>query len=125
MNEPKSRCSLTLFWDLLPGVGWVHEGGILDLVIDVLVLIEGKRPAQTDVDDDADRPHVQRSVVAFAAEHLGRQVGRSANHWAAERLFPDDTSETKVAELHLVERGENAALIHWLSRDFLVLLIYN
>lgn len=98
---------LTLLWDLLPGVGWVHEGGVLDLVVDVLVLVEGERPAQADVDDDANRPHVQRSVVAFTAEHLRRQVGRCPDHRAAERLLSNDTSEAEVAELHLVMRRED------------------
>lgn len=109
--------TLTLLWDLLPGVGRVHEGGVLDLVVDVLVLVEGKRPAQADVDDDADRPHVQRSVVSFAAQHLGCQVGRSADHRAPERLFPDDTSKAEVAELHLEEdkRGEYSAKLRHFS----------
>ena len=102
-----SESSLTLLWDLLPGVGWVHEGGVLDLVVDVLVFVEGERPAQTDVDDDADWPHVQRSVVAFAAKHLWSQICWRADDWATERLLTDDTSEAEVAEFHLEdERGE-------------------
>lgn len=36
------------FWgDLLPGMRRVHEGSVLDLVVDVLVFIEGERSAET------------------------------------------------------------------------------
>ena len=36
--------------DLLPGVGRVHEGSVLDLLVDVLVLVEGESPGQADLD---------------------------------------------------------------------------
>lgn len=62
--------SLTIGGNLLPRVRWVHEGRVLDLVVDVLVLVERERPAQADVDDDADAPHVQRAVVALVAQHF-------------------------------------------------------
>ena len=91
----------TVGGDLLPGVGRVHEGGVVDLVVDVLVLVEGEGAAQADVHDDAHRPHVQRAVVALVEQHLGRQVGRRAHHRAAERLLADDAGEAEVAQLHL------------------------
>lgn len=61
---------LTISGDLPPGRGRVHEGGVLDLLVDVLVLVEGERARQRHVDDDAHRPHVQRAVVALVAQHL-------------------------------------------------------
>ena len=92
---------LTLQWDGGPGLSRVHEGGVGDLLLDVLVLVEGERAAQAHVHDDADRPHVQRAVVAAAADHLRRQVGRRAHNWAPERLLADDAGEAEVAQLHL------------------------
>lgn len=103
--DPEFQSPPTFLGDLLPGVGWVHEGSVLDLILDLLILVEGERPAQADVDDDAHRPHVQRAVVAFAAQHLGRQVRRRPDHRAAERLLPDDAGEAKVTKLHLQEEG--------------------
>lgn len=83
----------------------VHEGGVGDLLPDVLIFIKGKRAAQADVHDDADRPHVQRAVVAVAADHLRCQVGRSPHDGAPERLLPYDPGEAEVAQLHLRHRG--------------------
>ena len=91
--------------DLLPGMGRVHEGGVLDLLVDVLVLVEGERARETHVDDHARRPHVQAPVVPLVAEHLGRQVGRRAHHGLSKAFLTDDARETKVTELHL-KKGE-------------------
>lgn len=82
-------------------MSWVHEGSVGDLLSDVLVLVEGERAAQADVHDDAHRPHVQRAVVAAAADHLGRQVGRRAHDRATEGLLADDAGKSKVTQLHL------------------------
>ena len=38
----------------------LHEGGILDLFIDILVLIEGEGAGEGHVDDHPGAPHVQR-----------------------------------------------------------------
>lgn len=73
----------------------------MDLVVDVLIFIEWKRPTQAHVHDDADRPHVQGAVVTLVEQDLWRQVGRRADHRAAERLLADDASEAKVAEFDL------------------------
>ena len=43
--------------DLLPGVRWIHEGRVLDLLPDVLVLVERERAGKT---------HLQRKFVAVA-----------------------------------------------------------
>jgi len=80
-----------------------HEGGVGDLLPDVLVLVEGERAAQAHVHDDAHGPHVQGAVVAAVADDLGRQVGRRAHHRAAERLLADDAGEAEVAQLDLTE----------------------
>lgn len=48
----------TFCWDVLPGCRGVHEGRILDLIVDVLVLIEREGPAQADIYDDPHGPHV-------------------------------------------------------------------
>lgn len=90
----------------------------MDLVVDVFILIERKRPTQAHVHDDADRPHVKGAVVTLVQQNLWRQVGRGADHRAAERLFADDASKPKVAEFDLkaAERvgatGRKSA--HWL-----------
>lgn len=76
---------------------WVHEGGVGDLLLDVLFLVEGEGAAQAHVGDDAHRPHVQGTVVAAAADHLGRQVGRRAHHRAAEGLLAYNAGEAEVA----------------------------
>lgn len=93
--------NFTITWDLFPGVGRVHEGSIVDLVIDVFVLIKRKCPAQADVHDDADRPHVQWAVVALVEQNFRCQVSGGPNHRATERLFADDTGKSKVTKLHL------------------------
>lgn len=65
------------------------------------VLGGAKSVVLPDVDDDSHRPHVQGAVVAFVPQHLGGQIGWSADHRAAERLLADDASEPKVTQLHL------------------------
>lgn len=85
-------------------MSWVHEGSVGDLLFDVLVLVEGEGPAQAHVHDDTHRPHVQRAVVAAAADHLGRQVGWRPHDRATERLLADDAGEAEVAQLHLRHR---------------------
>lgn len=97
--------AFTITGDLFPGVGRVHEGRVVDLVIDVFVLIEWKCPTQADVHNDTDRPHVQRAVVALVQQDLRRQVGRCTDHRAAKRLLTDDTGKAKITQLHLRERN--------------------
>lgn len=82
----------------MPGV---HEGRVGDLLLDVLVLVEGERAAQAHVHDDAYGPHVQGAVVAVAADHLRGQVGGRTHDGATERLLANDAGEAEVAELHL------------------------
>ena len=103
--SPVLLLTVTFERDGGPGLPRVHEGGIGDLLADVLVLIEGEGAAEADVSNHAHRPHVQGAVVAIAAQHLGRQVRRRAHHRAAERLLADDARKAKVAELHLVVVG--------------------
>ena len=73
-NRPRSdrgKCH-TVRGNLLPRIGRIHEGGVLNLIVYVLVFVEGERTTQTDVNDDADAPHVQRTVVTFISQYLGR-----------------------------------------------------
>ena len=85
-------------------MGRVHEGRVLDLLVDVLVLVEGERAREAHVDDHARRPHVQAPVVPLVAEHLGRQVGRRAHHGLSKAFLTNDARETEVTELHLKNR---------------------
>lgn len=55
----KGGLLFTITGDLFPGVWRVHEGSVVDLVVDILVLIERECPTQADVHNDTDRPHVQ------------------------------------------------------------------
>lgn len=84
MNLSQSVCVLplqvTIAGDLLPGVRGIHEGRVVDLVVDVLVFVERERPTQAHVHDDADRPHVKGAVVTLVQQNLRRQVGRGAHH---------------------------------------------
>ena len=104
-------CIHTFSWDLLPGRRRVHEGSVLDLVIDVLVLVEGEGAAQADVHDDAHWPHVQRAVVAFASEHLRRQVGRRSDHRPPKWLLTNDAGEAKVTEFYLSHKHIDNACV--------------
>lgn len=107
----KGEIIVTLQWDEGPGLSWVHEGSICDLLPDVLVLVEGERAAQAHVHDDAHGPHVQRAVVAAAADHLWRQVGRRPHDRAAERLLADDAGEAEVTQLHLQQTGLTSCVL--------------
>lgn len=99
--QTKQTVPLTFRRNVLPGGRGVHEGSILDLVIDVFILIERKCPAQADIHNDSHGPHVKGAVVAFTAQHLWSQVGRGAHHRPPERLLADDSGKAKVAQLHL------------------------
>lgn len=79
----------------------VHEGSVRDLLGNVLVLVEGKRSTQADVQDHPYSPHVQRSVIAVALDHLRGQIRRRSHHRAPERLLADDPCKTKVTQFHL------------------------
>lgn len=83
----------------------------MDLVIDVLVFIEWECPTQAHIHDDANRPHVKGAVVTLVEQNLRRQVGRGADHRAAERLFPNDASKPKVAEFDLETTGTGSQII--------------
>lgn len=87
--------------DFLPGIRRIHKRGVLDLIVDVLVLVEGKSSAQRNVNDYTDRPHVQRAVVAFVAENFWREISWRADHRSPERFLANDSREAKVAQLHL------------------------
>lgn len=87
--------------DLLPRMRGVHEGGVLDLFVDVLVFVEGKGSGEGDVDDDAAGPHVQGSVVSLVSEDLGGEIGGRAYHRLPESFFSDNSSEAEITELHL------------------------
>lgn len=100
-----SAYMLTVRGDLLPGVGRVHEGGVVDLVVDVFIFVKGEGSAEADVHDDAHRPHVQGAVIALVQQHLGGQVSRRAHHRTTERLLTDDTGKTEVTQLHLGREG--------------------
>lgn len=76
----------------------------MDLVVDVFVLVKWKRPAQADVHDDANRPHVQRAVVALVEQNLRCQVSGGPDHRATEGLFANDAGESKVTQLHLEKK---------------------
>ena len=68
----------------------IHEGCVLDLFMDVLVLIEGECAREGDVDDDPGAPHVQGPVVALVPQHLRGQVGRGPHDRLPEPLLSDD-----------------------------------
>ena len=68
----------------------IHEGCVLYLFMDVLVLIEGECAREGDVDDDPGAPHVQGPVVALVPQHLRGQVGRGPHDRFSEPLLSDD-----------------------------------
>merc|ERR1719471_1894464 len=89
--------------DLLPRVRWVHEGGVLDLLVDILVLIERESAREGDVDDHASAPHVQRPVVALVPQDLWCQICWSSNNGLPEALLPNYPRKPKIAQLDLWE----------------------
>ena len=87
--------------DLLPRMRRIHEGGVLDLFVDVLVLIERECSGERDVDDDSSAPHVQRPVVALVTEHLGGKVGGGTNYRLPEPLLSNYSRESEVTQFYL------------------------
>ena len=79
----------------------IHEGGVLYLFVDVLVLIERECSRERDVDDDPSAPHVEGPVVSLVTEHLGSKVGRSAHYGLSEPLFSNYSRESKVTQFNL------------------------
>ena len=80
----------------------MHELGTQNLVKKrgQLFLVEGREPAEQDVEDDASRPHVDRaSLIALIAKHLGRNVAWCAAGCAHQVLIGDDTREPEVCNL--------------------------
>ena len=109
-----------LLTNSLPWFGWVHELGILDLVLNVDIFVEGELTREGDIDDDPRRPHVQGSVEPFLlqplrVEDLRGQIGRGAHDRLTERLLPDDTGIPKVAKLHLCSHRLIINLFTYLS----------
>ena len=85
----------------------IHEGGVLDLFVDILVLIERECSRERDVDDDPRAPHVQGPVVALVTEHLGCQVGWGANYRLSEPLFSNYSRESEVTQFYLEDGFDN------------------
>lgn len=56
---------LTVRRYLLPRVWRIHEGSILDLLINVFILIKRERATQADINYNAHTPHVQWPVVTL------------------------------------------------------------
>ena len=79
----------------------IHEGGVLYLFVDVLVLIERECSRERDVDDDPSAPHVQGPVVALVTQHLGGKVGWGANYRLSEPLFSNYSREAEVTKFYL------------------------
>ena len=90
-----------ILMDFLPRMRRIHEGGVLDLFVDILVLIERECSRERDVDDDPSAPHVEGPVVSLVTEHLGSKVGRSAHYGLSERFLSNNSGEAKVAEFNL------------------------
>ena len=79
----------------------IHEGGVLDLFVDILVLIERECSRERDIDDDPSAPHVEGPVVSLVTEHLGSKVGRSAHYGLSEPLFSNYSRESEVTQFNL------------------------
>ena len=84
----------------------IHEGGVLDLFVDVLVLIEGECSGERDVDDDPSAPHVQGPVVALVTQHLRGKVGWGTNYRLSEGFLANDSRESEVTQLNLEDGFE-------------------
>lgn len=52
------REEITFMRNLLPGIGWIHEGCVLDLIVDIFIFIKREGATQAHIDDDPNRPHV-------------------------------------------------------------------
>lgn len=65
-NIKKSGCrkvnNLTVCSDLFPGVTGVHEAGVVDLIADIFILVEGEGTAEGDVKHDSSSPHVNVAI---------------------------------------------------------------
>ena len=79
----------------------IHEGGVLYLFVDILVLIERECSRERDVDDDPSAPHVEGPVVALVPEHLGSKVGWCTNYRLSEPLFSNYSRESEVTQFNL------------------------
>ena len=79
----------------------IHEGGVLYLFVDILVLIERECSRERDVDDDPRAPHVEGPVVALVPEHLGSKVGWGPNYRLSEPLFSNYSRESEVTQFYL------------------------
>lgn len=72
---------LTVLCDFFPRVWWVHESCILDLVINVLIFVEGEGAREGDVRNHSNRPHVQGPVVTLVAQDLRSCKDSSIRFW--------------------------------------------
>ena len=71
-----------------------------------LILVEWREAAQEDVQDDADRPHVDcAGAVALVAQNLGRNVAGRAARGAHDVLARDDARQAEVGNLREVRGG--------------------
>lgn len=100
----------TLWGHCFPGVGWVHESSILDLIMNVFILIKRERSTETDIDDHTHGPHVQRAVVALVPKHLRGEVRRGSYHRTPKRLLTNNTCKTEITQLHLQDKPRNNEL---------------
>ena len=79
----------------------IHEGGVLDLFVDILVLIERECSRERDIDDDPSAPHVEGPVVALVTQHLGSEVGWRPDYRLSEPLFSNYSRESEVTQFNL------------------------
>ena len=61
---------LTILSDLFPGIAGVHKAGVVYLIADVLVLVEGECAAQSDVENNSCRPHVYITIPITVGYHF-------------------------------------------------------
>ena len=91
---------------VFPGLWWIHELSVLDLVFNVHVFVERKLPAQRHIDDDPSGPHVKGPVEPFLLQQPRVQDFRGQVRWSAndrfpEGLFPNNPRVSKVTQLNL------------------------
>ena len=96
-----------ILMDFLPRMRRIHEGGVLDLFVDILVLIERECSRERDIDDDSSAPHVEGPVVALVPEHLWSKVGWCTNYRLSEPLFSNYSRESEVTQLYLEDGFES------------------